>query len=118
MLGLLLAAVGLYSVMSYSVQRRTREIGIRLALGATRGGVQGLIVRQGMLLSLVALGIGLPLALGSVEDCGEGCSTGLRRMMWLSFTLMPLFLAAVALAGLLDSGAAGGDGGSADGVAA
>jgi ABC-type antimicrobial peptide transport system permease subunit len=58
--GLLLATVGLYGVMSYSVSSRTSEIGIRLALGATRSGVQRLIVRQGVLLSCIAMGIGLP----------------------------------------------------------
>jgi ABC-type antimicrobial peptide transport system permease subunit len=95
--GLLLAAVGLYGVMSYSVQRRTQEIGIRLALGATRGGVQGLIVRQGMILALVALGIGLPLALGASKIAAR-LQHGIAAYDAVSFTLMPVFLAAVALA--------------------
>ncbi len=95
--GLLLAAVGLYGVMSYSVQRRTQEIGIRLALGATRGGVQGLIVRQGMMLALVALGIGLPLALGASKIAAR-LQHGIAAYDVVSFTLMPLFLTAVALA--------------------
>jgi predicted permease len=94
--GLLLAAVGLYGVMSYSVQRRTQEIGIRLALGATRGGVQGLIVRQGMMLAMVALAIGLPLALGASKIAAR-LQTGIAAYDAVSFTLMPLFLATVAL---------------------
>jgi predicted permease len=95
--GLLLAAVGLYGVMSYSVQRRTQEIGIRLALGATRGGVQGLIVRQGMMLAVVALAIGLPLALAASKIAAR-LQHGIAAYDAVSFTLMPLFLTSVALA--------------------
>src|ERR1039458_8144400 len=61
--GLLLAAVGLYGVMSYSVSRRTREIGIRLALGAQTGEVRRLVVRQGMSLTLIAVALGMAAAL-------------------------------------------------------
>jgi predicted permease len=94
--GLLLAAVGLYSVMSYSVSSRTREIGIRLALGATRSGVRGLVVRQGMVLSCVALGIGLPLALAASKIAGRALY-GIAPHDWMTFTAVPVFLAAVAL---------------------
>ncbi len=61
-LGVVLAALGLYGVMSYAVGRRRREIGIRMAVGAQRREVTRMIVRQGMLLVAAGLGIGLVLA--------------------------------------------------------
>jgi ABC-type antimicrobial peptide transport system permease subunit len=65
-LALLLAAVGIYSVLSYAVKRRTREIGIRMALGAQIGDVLRLIVAEGMKPTLIGLAIGIAgaLALG------------------------------------------------------
>src|SRR5580704_8783876 len=60
-IGVLLASVGLYGVVSYSVSQRTKEIGIRMALGARPDVVQKLIVRGGMGLSLVSFALGLPI---------------------------------------------------------
>ena len=64
LIGLLLAAMGIYGVTAYTVARRTREIGIRLSLGAGRSAVVAMILRQGMTLVGIGLAIGLALSLG------------------------------------------------------
>jgi putative ABC transport system permease protein len=63
-IGLLLAVMGLYAVVAYTVTRRTREIGLRMALGANRADVLRLVVRDGMRLTLIGVVLGLLLAVG------------------------------------------------------
>ena len=95
-LAVLLSSVGLYSVMAYVVSQRTREVGIRMALGANRGHVMKMITKQGMWLAVVGVMIGLLLALGLVRVLSSlligvsGYDVGI-------FVLVPLLLAAVAL---------------------
>jgi predicted permease len=66
-LAVLLAGIGLYGVMSYSVVRRTNEIGIRIALGAQNGNVLWMVLRESLLLLATGLALGLPLSLGSLR---------------------------------------------------
>jgi ABC-type antimicrobial peptide transport system permease subunit len=67
LLGLLLACIGLYGLLSYEVARRTREIGIRAALGAQRRDVLQLVIRQGLVLIVVGLVVGVMAAYGATR---------------------------------------------------
>jgi len=95
-LALLLASIGLYGVMSFAVSRRTRELGIRVALGARPGDVFQLVLRQGMMLVVVGLGIGL-VAAWMVTRLLASFLYGVSTTDVLTFTAIPVLLAAVAL---------------------
>src|SRR6185295_18674453 len=96
-LALVLAIVGVYGVLSYSVRERTQEFGVRIALGAGRADVLGLVVKQG--LSLVGIGIAIGLAISALLT---------RFLQTLLFGVAPIDIAtfagvaaALLLAGLL-----------------
>lgn len=95
-LALLIAAVGLYAVVAGNVAERTREIGVRLALGSTPGGVLRFIMMGGARLGVWGLVIGLVCALG-VAKLMEGLLYGLSPSDPISFAIAPLTLALVVL---------------------
>jgi putative ABC transport system permease protein len=94
-IALVLASVGIYGVMSYSVGERTHEIGVRMAMGATSKDVQRLILRNGLLLTVVGMAIGLPLAL-VIAYALSSILFGVKVADPFAFIGLPLLLAAVA----------------------
>lgn len=96
-LALLLAAIGIYGVVSFSVTQRTREIGLRMALGAPRGGVLGLVIRQGMKSVLAGIALGLAASFVLTRLMG-GFLFGVPPTDWVTFLAAPLILCVVALA--------------------
>ncbi len=101
LLGLLLASIGLYGVTSYAVSRRTHEIGIRMALGAQRIGALRLILRQGLVLALAGIVIGLPASLAATRRIEE-MLYGVRPTDPVTYTAVCVGIIAVAqLASLL-----------------
>jgi putative ABC transport system permease protein len=93
---ILLSAVGLYSVMAYVVAQRTREVGIRMALGADRSDVMKMITQQGMRLAVIGVGIGLVLALALAQVLSS-LLIGVSGYDVPTFLLVPALLGAVAL---------------------
>ncbi len=107
-LALLLASVGLYGVLSHSVQRRRRELGVRMAIGAARGDLVRLVVRQGMTLVVAGMVIGLAAA-ALAGRWAEGLLHGVGGLDPLAFAAAAALLAAVALvASFLPARRAGG----------
>jgi len=95
-LTLVLAAVGLYGVMAYTVAQRTREIGIRMALGAGRSEVARSVLRQGIRLALAGTAIGLALAAWGTKGLQQSLY-GVERTDALSFAIGALVLLSTAL---------------------
>jgi predicted permease len=97
LLGLLLAAVGLYGLVSYAVSGRTREIGVRIALGAQRWDIVRMVLGQGVRVTLPGVGIGLALGIGLMRLL-NGYVFGTGGFDLTSFLLPAVLLAGVALA--------------------
>jgi macrolide transport system ATP-binding/permease protein len=102
LMALLLATVGIYGVVSYSVAQRTREVGIRIALGASHNHILKLVVRQGMLLVICGLAVGLLLALVLMRVAASavaeaGLLFGVSTTDSLTFAAVTILLALIAL---------------------
>jgi ABC-type antimicrobial peptide transport system permease subunit len=99
LLGLAMALVGLYGLVSYSVSRRTREIGIRMAIGAQGSDILRVILRQGMTLAIIGVGVGLVGCLASVRLI-RSAFTRLDEINALdpwSFIVLPIAMLAVTM---------------------
>ena len=93
---LLMAAIGIYGLMAYSVQQRTQELGVRMALGAQASNIRNMVIRQGMLLA----GIGLVIGIGGafwLTKFLAGFLFGVKAWDPTAFILTPIFLCAVGL---------------------
>ena len=95
-IGLVLAMVGLYGVMSFAVSRRTREIGIRMAMGAQRAAVLRLVLRRGMTLTVAALALGWPAA-WMLAKIASSFLYGISPHDAVTFAVVPLVLLLVAM---------------------
>ena len=94
---LALAAIGIYGVMAYAVQQRTREIGVRLALGAEPGAVRRMVVMQGMRLAVIGVVIGVGAAYRAVALHDQLCCSASTPRDPLVFVGVPVLLAVIAL---------------------
>ena len=92
---LLMAAIGIYGLMAYSVQQRTQELGIRMALGAQSANIRNMVIRQGMLLAAIGLVIGIGGAFGLTRFLADFLF-GVKAMDPTAFIVTPLLLCAVA----------------------
>ena len=93
---LLLAAIGIYGLMAYSVKQRSHEIGIRLALGASPGSIRNMIVLQDMVLAVVGIAVGIGAALGLTRFI-DSLLFGVESRDILVFVAAPILLWATAL---------------------
>jgi predicted permease len=99
-MGVLISTIGIYGVISFAVARQTREIGVRMALGARREQVLGMVLKQGLMLTVIGAAIGLAVAL-ALSRMAASVLYGISPTDTLTFAVVPLFLLLIALAACL-----------------
>lgn len=99
-MGLLISTVGIYGVISFAVARQTKEIGVRMALGASRTQVLGMVLKQGLALTVAGCAIGLGLAL-ALSRVASSLLYGVSPRDTLTFVLVPAVLLLIALVACL-----------------
>jgi ABC-type antimicrobial peptide transport system permease subunit len=93
---LTLAMIGIYGVLAYSVASRTREMGVRIALGATPGNVRGLVLKQALLTAAIGVGLGIVAAFGFTRLL-QSMLFGVKATDPITFALVTLILLGVAV---------------------
>jgi predicted permease len=97
--GLLMAAIGIYGVMSYSIEQRTQELGVRMALGAQASNLRNMVIRQGMILTLIGVAIGIGGAFWLTHFLASFLF-GVKPLDPVAFIATPILLSAIALASI------------------
>jgi len=97
-MGLLMAVIGLYGVVAYAVSRRTREIGIRIAVGATPGSVARMVLGQGGVFTVAGLAIGLALVIPLARNVVPNFVVGAEPLAAVVLLGVPAVLAAATMA--------------------
>src|SRR5215469_4230740 len=97
-MGLFMAVIGLYGVVAYAVSRRTREIGVRLAIGATPARVMRMVLNQGAILTVIGLAIGLALVIPIARNVVPNFVVGTNPLGLIVLTGVPALLAAATMA--------------------
>jgi ABC-type antimicrobial peptide transport system permease subunit len=97
-MGLFMAVIGLYGVVAYAVSRRTREIGIRLAIGATPAHIMRMVLNQGAVFTAVGLAIGLALAIPIAHNVVPNFVVGTNPLGAMVLFGVPALLAAATMA--------------------
>ncbi len=94
--GLLMAAIGIYGLMSYSIEQRTQELGVRMALGAQASNLRNMVIRQGMILTLIGVAIGIGGAFWFTHFLASFLF-GVKPLDTVAFIATPILISAIAL---------------------
>jgi ABC-type antimicrobial peptide transport system permease subunit len=98
LMGLILTVIGLYGLVAYSVSRRTREIGIRMAIGADRGSVSRMVLKQGLVLGMAGVAVGLVIGILACRVITSGTFLSLGEPSVLPYGAVSVLLIFTTLA--------------------